>query len=268
MNKEEWDKMSNEELCIEYQKQPSNELFEYFLNRNITLIYSFMNKYLIKFPESEREDILQHCKIEMWNAMNTYVTDFNTNFTTYYYYYALKGLSQYLRTANVSGIQLPAYLLTKKNREKYADVIEMSHVSSLNNVVLSDDFTTTELIDFVNNPDDVNIDEYIESIENKAGLSKALEILKPKEKSIVQYYFGFNGNERLTLSEIGKKYGVTRECIRQTLTRAVRKLRKHIHEYVDVPKCTLSKNNRVYLINDAVRRNNKTKQPEASNVKD
>ena len=30
MNKEEWDKMSNEELCIEYQKEPSNELFEYF----------------------------------------------------------------------------------------------------------------------------------------------------------------------------------------------------------------------------------------------
>ena len=153
-------------------------------------------------------------------------------------------------------------------KEKYADIIEMSHVSSLNNVVLSDDFTTTELIDFVNNPDDINIDEYIESIENKAGLSKALEILKPKEKLIVQYYFGFNGNERLTLSEIGKKYGVTRECIRQMLIRAIRKLRKHIHEYVDVPKCTLSENNRVYLIDNAVRRNDKIKQPEVSDVKD
>ena len=70
------------------------------------------------------------------------------------------------------------------------------------------------------------------------------------------------------MGEIGKKYGVTRECIRRMLTRAVRKLRKHIHEYVDVPKCTLSKNNKVYLINNAVRRNNKTKQPEESNVKD
>ena len=66
------------------------------------------------------------------------------------------------------------------------------------------------------------------------------------------------------MSEIGKKYGVTRECIRQMLTRAVRKLRKHIHEYVDVPKCTLSKDNRVYLIDNAVRRKDRIKQPEVS----
>lgn len=44
-----------------------------------------------------------------------------------------------------------------------------------------------------------------------------------------------SGKTRLTLEEIGKQYGVTRECIRQTEIRAIRKLRasRHLQQLMD-----------------------------------
>lgn len=253
MDKEKWDALSNEELCTLYQKEPSNELFEYFLERNTALMYSFVNKYLCKFPESEQDDILQHCKIEMWEAMNRFNPDKQVNFTTYYYFYVKRALSMYLRRANLGGIQLPAWLMTKKARETHADVIEMSHTTSLNNVVLNDG-QQGEIIDLVTNPDDIDGDQYIEQCKNHEGMRKALQILKPKEQIILEYYFGLRGDKRYTLEEIGQLYGVSRERIRQIITIAIKRLRLHIHEYLDVPKCTLDRQTRVYLCDDSIKR--------------
>ena len=49
--------------------------------------------------------------------------------------------------------------------------------------------------------------------------------LKDREKDVVNMRFGFNGDERKTLEEIGNIWGVTKECIRQTELRALRKLK-------------------------------------------
>ena len=39
MNKENWDLLTNEELCLLYQQDTNNnELFEYFLDRNKNLM--------------------------------------------------------------------------------------------------------------------------------------------------------------------------------------------------------------------------------------
>jgi RNA polymerase primary sigma factor len=62
----------------------------------------------------------------------------------------------------------------------------------------------------------------------RRGLYQAIdESLKPREKEIIALRYGLNGNEeqRLTLEDIGRRYGVTRECIRQTEKRALSKLR-------------------------------------------
>jgi RNA polymerase primary sigma factor len=51
--------------------------------------------------------------------------------------------------------------------------------------------------------------------------------LKPREREILEMRFGLKNSDqkRMTLEEIGKQYGVTRECIRQTELRALSKLR-------------------------------------------
>jgi RNA polymerase sigma factor (sigma-70 family) len=48
-----------------------------------------------------------------------------------------------------------------------------------------------------------------------AVINAALRALEPRQRWIIVRYFGLNGKERLSLEQIGREYGVTRERIRQ-----------------------------------------------------
>ncbi|MEO5802868.1 MAG: sigma factor-like helix-turn-helix DNA-binding protein, partial [Verrucomicrobiota bacterium] len=57
-----------------------------------------------------------------------------------------------------------------------------------------------------------------------------LPTLEPREQEILRSRFGFGGDEEKTLEEIGRKFGVTRERIRQIQEIALAKLREKIAE--------------------------------------
>ncbi len=60
----------------------------------------------------------------------------------------------------------------------------------------------------------------------KQDIFSVLEKLKIREKEVIKMRFGlFPGIEPQTLEEIGRKFGVTKECIRQTEIRAIGKIR-------------------------------------------
>jgi RNA polymerase primary sigma factor len=52
--------------------------------------------------------------------------------------------------------------------------------------------------------------------------------LHPREASILRFRFGLDGGTERTLEEVGEKFGVTRERVRQLQTLALRKLRRMI----------------------------------------
>ena len=83
----------------------------------------------------------------------------------------------------------------------------------------------SELIDFI--PDTEN-DEY-KYVFNKA-LREALEgvfnVLTDREKEVIKLRFGFDGGRCMTLEEVGQKFNVTRERIRQIEAKALRKIRR------------------------------------------
>jgi RNA polymerase primary sigma factor len=58
-------------------------------------------------------------------------------------------------------------------------------------------------------------------------IERAISTLSKREADVLRYYFGLNGNYPLTLDEIGEKFGLTRERVRQIKEKAVRRL-KHI----------------------------------------
>ena len=60
-------------------------------------------------------------------------------------------------------------------------------------------------------------------------IEEALEELKPKEQEVLRLRFGLNDGRERTLDEIGKKFGVTRERIRQIEAKALKKLRSPKH---------------------------------------
>jgi RNA polymerase primary sigma factor len=61
----------------------------------------------------------------------------------------------------------------------------------------------------------------------REDLRDALGTLPPREAEILRLYFGMNGDRSLTLEEIGARFGLTRERIRQLKERALARLRQY-----------------------------------------
>jgi RNA polymerase primary sigma factor len=72
-----------------------------------------------------------------------------------------------------------------------------------------------------------------DELEEKANadmVRNVINILDPREMTILRYRFGLDGGGEKTLEEVGEKFGVTRERIRQIQNVALRKLRKKIEK--------------------------------------
>lgn len=80
-------------------------------------------------------------------------------------------------------------------------------------------------------------DSVINNMLNEEIMAILPKILKPVEVEVIQKRFGFNGETRMTLEEIGQQRGVTRERIRQIEAMAIAKLKasrktKDLKEYL------------------------------------
>jgi len=72
----------------------------------------------------------------------------------------------------------------------------------------------------------------------KENIKEVLNTLSPREANVLVYRFGLEGGRPMTLEEVGKKFGVTRERIRQIEAKALRKLkhpsrRKKLQDYLE-----------------------------------
>ena len=57
-------------------------------------------------------------------------------------------------------------------------------------------------------------------------IANALNVLNERERNVVEAFYGINQSES-TMEEIGKKYGLTRERVRQIREKAIRKLKQN-----------------------------------------
>ena len=84
----------------------------------------------------------------------------------------------------------------------------------------------SELGDFV--ADDAVLEPFEEASEHlqKEGVRRALEALPDRERQVIELRYGLSGTEPLTLEEVGKAFGVTRERIRQIENNTLKKLKR------------------------------------------
>ena len=81
------------------------------------------------------------------------------------------------------------------------------------------------LLDVLVNPDSPNADRGLINESLATEVERALEILTERERDIIRYFFGIGCSE-MTLEEIGEKFDLTRERVRQIKEKAIRKLRQ------------------------------------------
>ena len=93
------------------------------------------------------------------------------------------------------------------------------------------------LLDVLSNDAQPSPDWTLMSDSLKNEIERALSTLTEREAEVIKLYFGLNKEHSLTLEEIGEKFNLTRERVRQIKEKAIRRLRH----------ASRSKNLRTYL---------------------
>ncbi len=110
------------------------------------------------------------------------------------------------------------------DKEHVADLINISRDMISLDIPIYDEKDSSLLSDFIEDkgykaPDDMAIDDSL-----KEDINNLLNTLTEKEADIIQYRFGLNGRRPMSLKEIGNRYKLTKERIRQIEKKALKRL--------------------------------------------
>lgn len=83
------------------------------------------------------------------------------------------------------------------------------------------------LLDVLENEEIPNPDFELMGESLKVEIERALSKLTKREAEVIRLYFGIGREHSLTLEEIGERFDLTRERVRQIKEKALRKLRHH-----------------------------------------
>jgi len=89
------------------------------------------------------------------------------------------------------------------------------------------------LLDVLQNPE-ANTDKYIMDDSLRTEISRSLNMLDARDREIVELFFGLSGSQPLSLEEIGEKYNLTRERVRQIKDKALMRLRHSDRAYKEL----------------------------------
>lgn len=246
-------KLTNEQLCVMFQQ--GNQLaLETLIVKNTKLIWSRVLKHGRRYKHKlDDEDLVQYGTIGLMKAVKKFDLKKETMFTTYAVWWIDQ---QILRSIADFGftIRLPVHYfeqvnslmrilsqnpdLSKEqifelaaenriNREKFEEILlitkNIMSLTSLNAYVGEDE--ESELGDFVIDDLSPNVEEQVEYKMLKETLALVLDTLVPREQDVIEQRFGLVDGVDKTLEQIGTKYNLTRERIRQIEAKALRKLR-------------------------------------------
>jgi RNA polymerase primary sigma factor len=130
--------------------------------------------------------------------------------------------------------------ISKKMKLPVEEVLEAirianSHVSL--DEKMSEDGDDSSFLSHLADENVMPPDEFADTAMLGETLKKVLMTLSERERNIMVMYFGLDDGEPLTLEEIGKRMGLTRERIRQIKEQAIQRLRhqsrsKYLEDYV------------------------------------
>ena len=109
--------------------------------------------------------------------------------------------------------------------DKITDTLKVSgrHISVDAPFVDGED---NSLLDVLVNEDAPNADRTLMNESLSKEIDQVLMNLSEREAEIVKLFFGIGGGQEMTLEEIGLKFGLTRERVRQIKEKAIRRLRQ------------------------------------------
>lgn len=119
--------------------------------------------------------------------------------------------------------------------EELADVLEVTTAEVVDTMKISGRHVSMDapfvqgeensLLDVLENDSEQTPDSGLMTDSLRREVQRALSTLTQRESDVITLYFGLNGEHALTLEEIGEKFNLTRERVRQIKEKAIRRLR-------------------------------------------
>ena len=108
--------------------------------------------------------------------------------------------------------------------DKVADTIRVSgrHISVDAPFQEGED---NSLLDVLENKDSPRADKELMSESLQKEIERSLSTLTERERDVIKLFFGIGGTHGMTLEEIGAKFDLTRERVRQIKEKAIKRLR-------------------------------------------
>lgn len=242
---------ADEEIELAYRiaegdQSAKNELVE----ANLRLVVSLARHY--QGCGLSYQDLIQEGNIGLIKAAEKFDVSKGFRFSTYASWWIKQTLSRAIADQSRT-IRIPVHmteninkfkkiereLLSQLNREpKIKEIADAMGISEKQAKEIQSYIVEPTSLDIqVGDDDDTTIGSFIEDthfvnpesayIKESNGdvVNAVLDTLSDREANILRLRFGIGGKKAMTLEEVGKEYGLTRERIRQIEAKALRKLR-------------------------------------------
>jgi len=252
--------LENEMLCVMAQNGDKNATTAMII-KNERFVYKQIKSvkyYLNTSSVYDEDDMMQAGYMGLLKGIEHFDAERGNKFLTYAGYWIIQYMMRDLLN-NGYTIRIPIHFLEKmaqinKIQSKYQsndltideltkklnaetnhnyNVNEVEHAIVIRNQVYNLSYLDTfigeeedsRLGDYI--PDDTaNVEDIVEKKILNETINEILNEFTEKEKNVIVLRFGLNNEEEKTLEQIGDKYGVTRERIRQIELKVLKKLRQ------------------------------------------
>jgi len=239
---------SEEEIALSRLVQQGNrDARDQFILRNVRLVMKWVNKYRSRYSHSRQtfDDAFQEGILGLAAAAERFDPSYGTRFTTYAVYW----INQSCRRgalATWGPMRLPLYVT---DALRVALATSGRHSEETRSINRGADLLREQLPDSLKEhadtlygfaratrlgigiPDPGHEQSPLEAVmrrEDMRNLDRFIAKLPYREKEIIEHRFGLHGAEELTLEQIGERFNLTRERIRQLEKATIESLREVI----------------------------------------